>query len=128
MLGYVLDAAAGPGLQGQLAMPQPAPAEALIRVLRSGVCSTDLEMILGYKDGFQGVLGHEFVGVVESGTAQQFALIFLDRSQFRRQCCREAHASDALCDSHCAPPPSLSDWMLTTPCVAVALFLDAGAQ
>jgi len=65
MLGYVLDAAAGPGLQSELAVPQPAPGEALIRVLRSGVCSTDLEMIKGYKDGFQGVLGHEFVGVVE---------------------------------------------------------------
>jgi hypothetical protein len=68
MLGYVLDAVAGPGLQEQLDIPSPAPGEALIRVLRSGVCSTDLEMILGYKDGFQGVLGHEFVGVVEAGT------------------------------------------------------------
>ena len=67
MQGYVLDAAAGPGLQGGLPLPSPGLGEALIRVLRSGVCSTDLEMIKGYKDGFQGVLGHEFVGVVEAG-------------------------------------------------------------
>src|SRR6266702_4017353 len=38
--------------------------EALIRVLQAGICNTDLEIIQGYM-GFQGVLGHEFVGVVE---------------------------------------------------------------
>jgi len=37
----------------------------LIKVLRAGVCNTDLEILQGYM-GFQGVLGHEFVGVVES--------------------------------------------------------------
>ena len=41
-----------------------APAEAVIRPLRMGVCTTDLELCKGYMD-FQGVLGHEFVGVVE---------------------------------------------------------------
>jgi threonine dehydrogenase-like Zn-dependent dehydrogenase len=46
--------------------PEPAlPAgEALIRPTRAGVCSTDLEICRGYM-GFEGVLGHEFVGVVE---------------------------------------------------------------
>lgn len=46
--------------------PQPAPVvgEALIRVLQAGICNTDLEIIRGYM-GFTGVLGHEFVGVVE---------------------------------------------------------------
>ncbi len=39
--------------------------EALIRVVRSGICNTDLEIIRGYAD-FQGTLGHEFVGVVEA--------------------------------------------------------------
>jgi threonine dehydrogenase-like Zn-dependent dehydrogenase len=37
---------------------------ALIRVLRAGVCNTDLEILQGYM-GFTGVLGHEFVGIVE---------------------------------------------------------------
>ena len=40
------------------------PGYALIRVLRAGVCNTDLEILQGYM-GFTGVLGHEFVGVVE---------------------------------------------------------------
>lgn len=38
--------------------------EALIRVLKSGICSTDLEIVRGYA-GFSGTIGHEFVGVVE---------------------------------------------------------------
>jgi threonine dehydrogenase-like Zn-dependent dehydrogenase len=38
--------------------------EALVRVTLSGICNTDLEIARGYA-GFQGTLGHEFVGVVE---------------------------------------------------------------
>src|SRR5205085_8106837 len=38
--------------------------EALIRVLQVGICNTDLEIIRGYMD-FQGIPGHEFVGVVQ---------------------------------------------------------------
>lgn len=37
---------------------------ALIRVLKAGICKTDIEITKGYKK-FKGVLGHEFVGVVE---------------------------------------------------------------
>lgn len=44
--------------------PVPEADEALIKVILTGICNTDLEIIQGYK-GFQGVLGHEFVGVVE---------------------------------------------------------------
>ncbi|MBE2225479.1 MAG: alcohol dehydrogenase catalytic domain-containing protein [Anaerolineae bacterium] len=46
-------------------IPQPEAGEALIKVTVAGICATDLEMIKGYKSGFQGILGHEFVGVVE---------------------------------------------------------------
>lgn len=40
--------------------------EALIRVLRAGICNTDIELTRGYYP-FAGVLGHEFVGLVEEG-------------------------------------------------------------
>jgi threonine dehydrogenase-like Zn-dependent dehydrogenase len=40
------------------------PDEALVRVLLSGICNTDLEIARGYA-GFRGTIGHEFVGVVE---------------------------------------------------------------
>lgn len=38
--------------------------EALVRVLMSGICNTDLEIVKGYAN-FEGTIGHEFVGVVE---------------------------------------------------------------
>ena len=53
---------------GDLALadvPRPeAAGECLIRVTRAGICGTDLQMLEGYA-GFAGILGHEFVGVVE---------------------------------------------------------------
>ncbi len=54
---------------GRLAVsdiPRPEGAgEAVVRVTLSGICNTDVEIVRGYA-GFQGTLGHEFVGVVES--------------------------------------------------------------
>ena len=44
--------------------PVRSPDEALIRVLKAGICNTDIEIINGYMN-FHGILGHEFVGVVE---------------------------------------------------------------
>ena len=41
--------------------------EALVRVLLSGICNTDLEIARGYA-GFNGTIGHEFVGVVEKSS------------------------------------------------------------
>lgn len=44
--------------------------EALVRVLLSGICNTDLEIARGYA-GFKGTIGHEFVGVVEDSADRQ---------------------------------------------------------
>lgn len=44
--------------------PEPQADEALIRVRLAGICATDLEVVRGYA-GFEGVMGHEFVGMVE---------------------------------------------------------------
>lgn len=38
--------------------------EAIVRVTKSGICNTDLEIVRGYA-GFHGTIGHEFVGIVE---------------------------------------------------------------
>lgn len=38
--------------------------EALVKVLMTGICKTDTELLEGYY-GFEGVAGHEFVGIVE---------------------------------------------------------------
>lgn len=45
--------------------PRPAPGEALVKVLMTGICKTDVEISRGYMD-FKGIPGHEFVGVVEN--------------------------------------------------------------
>jgi threonine dehydrogenase-like Zn-dependent dehydrogenase len=39
--------------------------EVLVRVLLSGICNTDLEIARGYA-GFNGTIGHEFVGIDEA--------------------------------------------------------------
>jgi threonine dehydrogenase-like Zn-dependent dehydrogenase len=49
---------------GDVARPDDA-GEALVRVTLSGICNTDVEITRGYA-GFQGTIGHEFVGVIES--------------------------------------------------------------
>lgn len=49
----------------QLDIPKPvaSKAETLVKVTMAGICNTDLELVKGYM-GFEGVPGHEFVGVV----------------------------------------------------------------
>jgi threonine dehydrogenase-like Zn-dependent dehydrogenase len=49
---------------GDVARPD-VDGEAVVRVTLSGICNTDLEITRGYA-GFQGTIGHEFVGVIES--------------------------------------------------------------
>lgn len=46
--------------------PEPQTGQSLVKITRAGVCETDLQLVKGYM-GFQGVLGHEFVGIAESG-------------------------------------------------------------
>lgn len=53
-------------LRTDIPIPEPSSGEALVRVLRAGICNTDLELIRGYYP-YTGILGHEFVGVVEQG-------------------------------------------------------------
>jgi D-arabinose 1-dehydrogenase-like Zn-dependent alcohol dehydrogenase len=48
----------------------PRGSEILVDVLQAGICETDLQLCQGYM-GFQGILGHEFVGIARTG---QFAV------------------------------------------------------
>lgn len=62
--------------------------EALVRVLLSGICNTDLEISRGYA-GFNGTIGHEFVGVVEDSS---------DRALVGRRVVGEINAGCGSCD------------------------------
>lgn len=73
--------------------------EALVRVVISGVCNTDLEISRGYA-GFHGTIGHEFVGIVEQAP---------DRSLIGHRVVGEINAGCGNCDwcsagdaRHCA--------------------------
>lgn len=48
-----------------LEIPVPDEGRSLIRILLSAVCSTDKEVLKGYRPDFRGIMGHEFVGIVE---------------------------------------------------------------
>lgn len=54
--------------------PIPQAGEALIRVTLAGICNTDFEITKGYM-GYKGVLGHEFVGVVEEVNGTDKSLV-----------------------------------------------------
>lgn len=55
-------------IENELKLEEIAPPsvenEALVRVIRSGICNTDVEIVRGYNN-FSGTIGHEFVGIVE---------------------------------------------------------------
>jgi threonine dehydrogenase-like Zn-dependent dehydrogenase len=79
-------------------VPQPPPGEVRIRTTTAGICNTDLEIVRGYA-GFQGVLGHEFVGVVDQAE---------DQALIGRRVVGEINASCGICptchagrSSHC---------------------------
>ena len=61
-------------LDNNYAKPIPQKGEALIRVSMAGICNTDYEITKGYM-GYVGVLGHEFVGVVEDVNSEDKSLI-----------------------------------------------------
>lgn len=48
------------------ARPEVVEEEVRIRVTRAGLCETDVQLARGYMN-FQGTLGHEFVGIAETG-------------------------------------------------------------
>lgn len=54
--------------------PVPEKGEALIRVTMAGICNTDFEITKGYM-GYNGVLGHEFIGVVEDVNGDDKSLV-----------------------------------------------------
>lgn len=55
-------------------VPAPKDNEALVKVLMTGICNTDIELTRGYA-GFEGIIGHEFAGVVEEINAPEQSLI-----------------------------------------------------
>jgi len=89
------------------AQPAPVEGESLIRVRLAGICNTDLEITRGYM-GFRGVLGHEFVGVVEH--SEDTSLIG-KRVVGELNCyCAACPTCLSGCPSHCPHRTTLGIW------------------
>ena len=93
------------GKQPKFTKAQPEPevpaGEALIRPLKVGICSTDLEICRGYM-GFDGVLGHEFVGVVEKVNERRKSPLLGKRVVGRINCvCRKCDMCRGGLPEHC---------------------------
>ena len=54
--------------------PTPQKGEALVRVTLAGICNTDYEITKGYM-GYEGILGHEAIGVVEEVNGEDKSLV-----------------------------------------------------
>lgn len=65
MRAVVLNSA-GVAYEPNYAAKTPYSGEIPVRVLCAGICETDLQLMRGYM-GFHGVLGHEFIGIAETG-------------------------------------------------------------
>ena len=72
MKAFVVDGASGTVMD--VPEPRPGEGEALVRVLMAAICATDLEIMKGYM-GFKGIVGHEFVGVVETAPPSHAHLV-----------------------------------------------------
>jgi threonine dehydrogenase-like Zn-dependent dehydrogenase len=78
-----------------LPVPERPPGETLVRVLRAGICNTDLELVRGYYP-YAGIPGHEFVGrVVEGPEELAGKRVVGEINAVCRQCesCREGRSS-----------------------------------
>lgn len=52
-------------------IPIPKEEESLVKILAATVCNTDKEILKGYRPGFCGVMGHEFVGIVQESNQKE---------------------------------------------------------
>lgn len=65
MIGVYCDGSSA-RLRSDLPEPSPRPGEVVLRVRAVGLCDTDQQLAAGYMD-YQGILGHEFVGIRDNG-------------------------------------------------------------
>lgn len=89
--------------------PVPKKGEALVKVVLAGICNTDYEITKGYM-GYKGILGHEFVGIVEEINDE-------DKSLLKKRVVGEINNGCEQCDMcnqglqrHCPNRQTLGIW------------------
>ena len=89
--------------------PVPAKDEALVKVKLAGICNTDYEITKGYM-GYKGVLGHEFVGVVEDVNSSDKSLVGKRVVAEISKGCGECDYCRAGLERHCPNRKTLGIW------------------
>ena len=74
MKALIFNNTEGLTLKNDYPKPIPQKGEALIKISLAGICNTDAEIVKGYM-GYNGILGHEFVGIVEDVNSEDKSLI-----------------------------------------------------
>lgn len=59
-----------PVYREDLPAPEAREGYSRIKILRANVCSTDKEVAKGYRPQFRGIMGHEFVGIVDASVSR----------------------------------------------------------
>ena len=89
--------------------PVPKKGEALIKITMAGVCNTDYEITKGYM-GYKGILGHEFVGVVEEVNDEDKSLLGKRVVGEISNACEECEMCHKGLQRHCENRQTLGIW------------------
>ena len=89
--------------------PVPQKGEALIRIELAGICNTDFEITKGYM-GYKGILGHEFVGVVEEINDKDQSLLGKRVVGEISNACEECDMCHKGLQRHCENRQTLGIW------------------
>lgn len=91
-------------------IPEMKNGEALVKVQLAGICNTDFEITKGYM-GYKGILGHEFIGIVEDVNSGE------DKSWIGKRVAGEINNGCGECDwcrrgleRHCPNRETLGIW------------------
>lgn len=104
MQGVVIDKEAGGVSCDQVPRPEVSTVagECLLRVSLAGICSTDIEVVRGYKNAPDDmILGHEFVGIIEC----------IASNDEEAGCSPKFRRGDRVCaEINCTTPGVCKDW------------------
>src|SRR5574344_1909770 len=89
--------------------PVPKAGEALVKIKLAGVCNTDAEIIKGYM-GYKGILGHEFVGIVEEVNDEDKSLLGKRVVGEISNACEECEMCHLGLQRHCANRETIGIW------------------
>lgn len=96
-------------LDNNYPMPVLGEDEALVKVTLGGICNTDYEITKGYM-GYKGVLGHEFVGVVEKVNSKDKSWVGKRVVAEINKGCGECDYCKAKLERHCPNRKTLGIW------------------